>query len=396
MRPFFLSPMSKQFQFRIGTAEAGQRLDVFLASRLGQFSRMRIANLLAADACLVNRQIQKAGYHIAVDDVVEITLDDSVSTSMSAEDIALEILYEDDELVIVIKPSGMLVHPNRNTKSGTLANALAYHLNRLPMSALPTAAVDELLPGAAPPEQSFRVNLYEEVGIDQQAAEAPFQSVVRPGLVHRLDRATSGLMVVAKTQKALSILTKHFHKRLVKKLYVAVVEGRLQEDAGAVIAPIGQDESRKPPRWVMADGKYAETRFRVLERRSGATLIELEPVTGRTNQLRIHCAYMGHAIVGDGLYGSPAGVWNPLSKVWTPNPAAQLANDQPPATEHQQGALPDAPQTTDNRLRTLDLPRLCLHAARLEFHHPVGGRWMEFEAALPPEIERIWDSYAGE
>jgi 23S rRNA pseudouridine1911/1915/1917 synthase len=312
--------MNKHFQFRITPEDARQRLDVFLASRIGELSRMRIANLLAAGACSVNQQPERAGYHIAVDDLIEMTLDDTISTSMSAENIALEILHEDEQIIILVKPSGMLVHPNRNTKSGTLANALAYHLNR---------------------------------------QSAPPQSVVRPGLVHRLDRATSGLMVVAKTQKALSILTKHFHKRLVKKLYLAVVEGGLKEDYGYIIAPIGQDETQQPPRWVMEDGKYAETGFRVIERRQGATLVELEPVTGRTNQLRIHCAYIGHPILGDAMYGSKSGVGSQESGVQTP-----------------------------------DFTRLCLHAARLEFHHPAGGQWMQFHAPLPEEVERVWQSFA--
>jgi 23S rRNA-/tRNA-specific pseudouridylate synthase len=193
-------------------------------------------------------------------------------------------------------------------------------------------------------------------------------------------------MVVAKTQKALSILTKHFHKRLVKKLYLAVLEGCLEEDTGEIIAPIGHDESKKPPRWVMADGKPAETRFRVLERRKGATLVELEPVTGRTNQLRIHCAYIGHPIIGDAVYGLASGVRVSDSGIET-------KGDEQPVIQ-QPDARPYAPQTPDAGRQTPDFPRLCLHAARLAFHHPVGGRWMEFQAALPKEIEGIWDSFA--
>jgi 23S rRNA pseudouridine1911/1915/1917 synthase len=387
--------MSKQFQFRINREEAGQRLDVFLASRLGQFSRMRIANLLAADACMVNQQAQKAGYHIAVDDLVEMTLDDSISTSMSAENIPLEVLYEDEQIIIVSKPAGMLVHPNKNTKSGTLANALAYHLNRLRIE--PAKPQSEAIARHSADENHQQA---ERPGIDESAENPQSQTVVRPGLVHRLDRATSGLMVVAKTQKALSLLTKHFHKRLVKKLYLAVVEGCLQEDTGGIIAPIGHDESKKPPRWVMADGKHAETRFRVLERRLGATLVELEPVTGRTNQLRIHCAYIGHPIVGDTVYGSESGAISPESGVRVSDSGVETKSDEPPVI-YQEDTRPDAPPTPDTGHPTIrlpvwtpDFPRLCLHAARLEFHHPVGGRWMEFQAALPKEIERIWDSFA--
>jgi 23S rRNA pseudouridine1911/1915/1917 synthase len=350
--------MSKHYQFRITREDARQRLDVFLASRIGQLSRIRIANLLAAGACSVNQQIEKAGYHIVVDDLVEMTLDDTVSTSMSAENIALEILHEDEQIIIVSKPSGMLVHPNKNTNSGTLANALAYHLN----------------------PQVDRV-----------------QAVVRPGLVHRLDRATSGLMVVAKTQKALSLLTKHFHKRLVKKLYLAVIAGCLEEDAGSIIAPIGQDETRRPPRWVMEEGKYAETGFRVRERRPGATLVELEPVTGRTNQLRIHCAYIGHPIIGDAVY----------SRLQVTGDRLQGEEyDLSVASTHDSGDLKQRDsefvKQTDELLHPVPCPlspvlysRLCLHASRLEFHHPDGGQWMQFHAPLPQEIEQIWESFIG-
>ena len=167
------------------------------------------------------------------------------------------------------------------------------------------------------------------------------QSVVRPGIVHRLDRDTSGLMVVAKTQRALSILSRHFNRRLVRKRYIALVEGRILADEGAISAPIGRDPDHKPHWRVMDDGKAAETRFRVLERRGDITMVELEPVTGRTNQLRIHCAWAGHAILGDRLYSN-------------------------------------APAE-----------RLCLHASELAFHHPAGGEWMEFHSPLPPDITAV-------
>jgi 23S rRNA pseudouridine1911/1915/1917 synthase len=267
--------MSQHFEFRIQIAEAGERLDVFLASQLGGLSRMRIANLLAARACLVNTEPQLAGYHIRNGDFIELILTDDVPTGMSPEAIALEILYEDEHLIVVVKPSGMLVHPTRNTKIGTLLNALVYHFNQEFFATRSSLVATPLL--------------------------------IRPGLVHRLDRATSGVMVVTKTQRALSILTTHFHKRKVEKRYLALVEGVVIEETGTIIAPIGQDENRKPPRWIMEDGKYAESKFRVLERMPAATLLEFEPVTGRTNQLRIHAAYIGHPIVGDEIYGSGAG-----------------------------------------------------------------------------------------
>jgi 23S rRNA pseudouridine1911/1915/1917 synthase len=293
--------VSQTLQFLIDGEAAGQRLDQFLASQLGGLSRMRIANLIAEGACLVNGRAARPGFHLEPLDLIEITLGEGPPTSMDPEPIPLEIIYDDSHLLVVVKPSGMLVHPTRSVKRGTLANALAYHLNRIPDS----------------------------------------QSVVRPGIVHRLDRDTSGLMVVAKTQRALSILSRHFNRRLVRKRYIALVEGRVSDDAGEISAPIGRDPDHKPHWRVMDDGKTAETRFRVLERRCAITMVELEPVTGRTNQLRIHCAWAGHTILGDKLYS---------------NESAE---------------------------------RLCLHASELAFHHPAGGEWLEFHSPLPTDIIKV-------
>ena len=287
----------------IDEGRAGERLDEFLASRLGRLSRMRIANLIAAGACLVNRLEARPGYHLQPNDLIEITIA-GPPTSMDPEPIPLEIIYEDSHLLVVVKPSGMLVHPTRSVKRGTLANALAHHLN-------------------------FKSEISDD------------RPVVRPGIVHRLDRDTSGLMVIAKTQRALSILSRHFNRRLVRKRYVALVEGHILADEGAICAPIGRDPDNKPHWRVMDDGKAAETRFRVLERRGDITTVELEPVTGRTNQLRIHCAWAGHPILGDLLYSNArAG-------------------------------------------------RLCLHASELAFHHPAGGEWVEFHSPLPPDITTV-------
>jgi 23S rRNA pseudouridine1911/1915/1917 synthase len=215
---------------------------------------------------------------------------------MTPERAPLEIVHEDEQIVVVVKPSGQLVHPTRGVKSGTLANALVYHLNQNP------------------------------------------QTLIRPGLVHRLDRDTSGLLVVAKTQAALSRLSQHFQRRLVEKRYAAVVAGRVEQEEFTINAPIGRDEDARPQWRVEESGKYAETRLRVIERRGARTLVELEPVTGRTNQLRIHCTHAGHAIVGDRFYSG-----------------------EPHA-------------------------RLCLHASRLAFRHPSTNEWMEFRSHVPEDV----------
>ena len=337
----------------IDEQRAGIRLDEFLASELVGLSRMRIANLIAAGACLVNSREAGPGYHLRPHDLIEITIADGPPTSMDPEPIPLEILYEDSHLLVVVKPSGMLVHPTRSVKRGTLANALAYHLNRFRIS-------------------DFGLRI-EELENPKSEIQNP-QSIVRPGIVHRLDRDTSGVMVVAKTQRALSILSRHFGRRLVRKRYIALVEGRLLSDEGAISAPIGRDPDHKPHWRVMDDGKAAETRFRVLKRRSDITMIELEPVTGRTNQLRIHCAWAGHAILGDRLYagGQGSGV-----------------GDQ--GKENLKSQIQDLKlQTPDPRSPIPDHSlRLCLHAAELAFHHPAGGEWMEFLSPLPPDITAV-------
>lgn len=311
--------MKQSLQFHAGSTEKDQRLDRFLASRLGHLSRMRINSIILQGSCTVNNVLAAPGYHLQTGDVIEIMIDEAWPTAMTPEAIPLEVVYEDAFLMVINKRAGMLVHPTRNERSGTLMNALSYYLNRA---------------GGKESDKALR----EEN--DSETRGLKSQSVVRPGLVHRLDRATSGLMVITKTERALSILTRHFHRRLVEKRYLALVHGRVREDEMTINASIGRDAEAHPKWRVLESGKTAETHLRVIKRSARATLVELEPVTGRTNQLRIHCAHIGHAILGDEWYGIDS------------------------------------------------VKRLCLHAARLGFHHPSGGDWLEFTSALPEEIEQ--------
>jgi 23S rRNA pseudouridine1911/1915/1917 synthase len=314
-----IESMSQSFQFRITDKESGLRVDEFLASRFGSLSRMRIATLILAGDCLLNQKTAQAGLRLTTGDAVEFRLDEGSPTAMKAEPLPLEILHEDDHIVVVVKPAGLLVHPTKSVKQGTLANALAYHLNKDFFESSET-----------------RIALHGEA-----------HSLVRPGIVHRLDRATSGLMVIAKTSRALSTLSRHFHRRLVRKRYLALVENLINEDAGTISAPIGRDPESLPHWRIIESGKQAETRFLVRERFDRTTLVELEPVTGRTNQLRIHCAYTGHPILGDEMYGGGEG----------------------------SGAG----------------SRLCLHAWQLAFHHPATGEWLEFTSPLPEDFASLID-----
>jgi len=323
-------------RFHVGEESAWQRLDEFLAERVATLSRMHIAGLLARGACAVNGAEARAGLRLRAGDSVELCDASEVANSMTPERAPLEIVHEDEQIIVVVKPSGQLVHPTRGVKRGTLANALTYHLNRFRISES-GCRIDEgdLIEDESQPSSQLSSNPQSEISIPQ---------FIRPGLVHRLDRDTSGLLVVAKTQTALSRLSQHFQRRLVEKRYAAVVAGRVERDEFTIEAPIGRDEEARP-RWrVLESGKGAETRLRVVERRGSRTLVELEPVTGRTNQLRIHCAHAGHSIVGDKLYGGE-------------------------------------PHT-----------RLCLHASRLAFRHPSTNVREEFRSRIPEELLSAFSS----
>jgi 23S rRNA pseudouridine1911/1915/1917 synthase len=252
---------------------------------------------------MVNGEYANIGIKLRANDFVEVVADMSRGTAMRPENISLDIIFEDGAIIVVNKPAGMLVHPTHRDKNGTLLNALTYHLNA----------------GRSP----------------QRRGDAEENSiVVRPGLVHRLDRETSGLIVVAKTVAVHRRLAREFLKKRVEKRYVALVEGSFKNDEGTIEAPIGRYAEKKI--WdVKADGKMSVTRYRVLQRSDDSTLVELEPVTGRTNQLRIHCASVGHPIVGDVQRGGPV------------------------------------------------FERLCLHAFKLSFRHPMTAERIEFEDREP-------------
>jgi 23S rRNA pseudouridine1911/1915/1917 synthase len=314
--------MGNGLQLEVSTNESGIRLDEFLALRLGGISRMRIARLIAERTCSVNTAIKEAGMKVFAGDIVEVQDLDPGPSAMTPEQIPLNIVYEDDHIIVLVKPAGMLVHPTLGVKSGTLSNALAFHLN-----------------------SSFYSDSTSQRDGFQNVAAIP--GLVRPGIVHRIDRATSGLLAVAKTQHALTVLARHFRRGLVKKRYLALVQGGFGEGEGSIVAPIGRDPDRRPHWWVMEAAKRAETKWRVLGQAQNVTLVELEPVTGRTNQLRIHMAYTGRPIVGDVLYES--------------------------AEASATGAAKES-------------GRLLLHAWRLGFHHPESGEWHEFTSRPPAEM----------
>ena len=329
--------------FVVGADSEGQRLDEFLAARLHQLSRMRIAGLVAAGGCAVNGEAGRAGRRLRAGDAVEVSAGAAPPNSMTPEPLPLDIVYEDAHLVVVDKPAGLLAHPTRGVKSGTLANALAYHLNRTRIQEV--SSPEFHVSGSGGTESVTDLTSAEPDIADLNPESSGW---VRPGLVHRLDRATSGLMVVGKTPQAVSRLAGHFHRRLVEKRYLAVVHGRVGAERLTVSAPIGRVAETRPQWGVDEAGRAAETRLHVVERRGPFTLVELEPVTGRTNQLRIHCAHAGHPIAGDEWYAADS------------------------------------------------LPRLCLHAARLAFRHPAGNHPCEFASPLPAAVRAIFEGGGAE
>ncbi|HEX2490207.1 MAG TPA: RluA family pseudouridine synthase [Blastocatellia bacterium] len=297
-----LNPDRLSFEFEAGADKP--RLDEFVATRLPKISLTRIRRLIAEGDVLLNDERSLKGVRLQPGDRVSVKIFAAEKSSATPEPIPLDILFEDEHIIAVNKPVGLLAHPSNTEKSGTLTNALAYHFWR--------------------------------------AAGSP----IRPGLIHRLDRNTSGVMVIAKTPRAHRTLSKHFRERRVKKFYLALLSGRMEKDSGEVDAPIGSDP-KVWPHWRVTPegegGKPAQTLYRVKRRFKAHTLVELEPLTGRTHQLRIHCNLIGHPIVGDPIYASTV---------------------DPLAAKHK-------------------LKQHLLHAARLVFRHPATGKEMNLEAALP-------------
>jgi 23S rRNA-/tRNA-specific pseudouridylate synthase len=365
----------KRFEFQIDETQHKKRLDDFLFGTFSDLGKRFLRDVLKEEKCEVNGYVANGGLVLKQNDFVEIEFDYSAQNKMFPEEIPLEIIFEDAEIIVLNKPAGMLIHPTPRNRSGTLLNGLMHYLNR-DAETRGHGDAENLRHGdgemrrrggdgetgkiSEKKEQGTRNKVKRTNGKDrkiedekQRTKEAkkingsvsprprvPASQMLRPGLVHRLDRQTSGLVVIAKNARALRILNGHFKRKLVEKKYLAVVEGIFKEDSGKIEAPIGRYEELR--QWnVKADGKSAETRFWVKERFADKTLLELEPVTGRTNQLRIHCAYIGHPILGDEWHGRRK------------------------------------------------FPRLCLHASRLEFWHPDGGERLKFESGLPEDFELL-------
>ena len=301
--------------FTIGPDDVGVRLDAFLASRIERWSRARLQRLIESEDVLVNGKLAKPSYKLREHDELEVELISPATTSFTPEDVPIEIVYEDDTLVVVNKPAGIVVHPAAGIHSGTLANALAYHFQQLPNA-----------------------------------------SSVRSGIVHRLDRDTSGLLVVAKTEAALENLSDQFRARTVYKSYAALVHGRVPQDSGKIEQPLARDPTNRTRMAVVRGGRSALSLYRVNRRFNRFTLLEVELKTGRTHQIRVHLAWLKHPVVGDDTYGGG-----------------------------RDNTIPDP--RLKSQIRSLG--RHFLHAEKLAFAHPATGERVQFHSPLPQELSSL-------
>ena len=301
--------------FTIGPDDVGVRLDAFLASQIAGWSRARLQRLIEAEDVLVNAKPNKPSYKLREHDEVEVELITPATISFTPEAIPIDIVYEDDTLVVVNKPAGLVVHPAAGMHSGTLTNALAYHFQQLPNA-----------------------------------------SSVRPGIVHRLDRDTSGLLVVAKTDAALESLSDQFRDRSVYKSYLALVHGHVQAESGRIEQPLARDPSNRTRMAVVRGGRTALSIYRVNRHFHRFTLVDVQLKTGRTHQIRVHLAWLKHPVVADETYGG--GRDNTI-----PNPRLK------------------------SHIRSLG--RHFLHAEKLAFTHPATGERVQFHSPLPPELSSL-------
>ncbi|BAF59999.1 MAG: RluA family pseudouridine synthase [Pelotomaculum sp.] len=292
--------------FQVGEEDAGKRLDLFLAGEMEGLTRTYVQKLIAEGMASVNGQRGRASYRVKPGDVVVLQVPEPEGLEIKKEPIPLEVYYEDADVIVINKPRGMVVHPADGNYSGTLVNALLYHCSDL----------------------------------------SGINGVMRPGIVHRLDKDTSGLIMVAKNDTAHLSLARQLKERQITRRYLALVHGLLKEQSGMVDAPIGRDpRDRKKMAVLQKNAKQAVTRYRVLERFKGYTYIELMLETGRTHQIRVHMSYIGHPVVGDLKYG--------------------------PSRPH------------------FGLEGQFLHAAVLGFHHPRTGEYLQFEAPLPDVLKAV-------
>jgi len=306
----------KSFSILVSEKDQGKRLDQFLSQIDLNLSRSQAKNLIEEKVVLLNQKSAKPSVHLKQGDLISGTLPKPKPLSLKPEPTPLNILYEDSSIIVVDKPAGMVVHPAAGNPSGTLVNALLHHCQDL----------------------------------------SGINGVLRPGIVHRLDKDTSGVMVVAKDDEAYHHLIKQFKNRTVEKVYLAIAYGKFNQAEGLVDAAIGRHpKERKRMSTRTKKGRIAITRWKRVENLDGFSLLEIYPQTGRTHQIRVHLSSMGHPLLGDPLYGRKG----------------------------RTGSIQDP--VLKECVRRMN--RQALHAHRLAFDHPRTGKRVQFEAPLPQDMQ---------
>lgn len=293
-----------QVTYTIEEQQQGERIDKALSSLQTEWSRTQIGNWISEGIIQVNGEAVKAKYKVKAGDVIAIDVPEVEELDVVAENLDLDIVYEDADVLVVNKPKGMVVHPAPGHMTGTLVNGLMYHCKDL----------------------------------------SGINGVLRPGIVHRIDKDTSGLLMVAKNDTAHESLVNQLVNKTVTRKYIALVHGHIAHDKGTIDAPIGRDQKDRQKQAVVDNGKHAVTHFQVVERFGDYTLLECRLETGRTHQIRVHMNYIGFPLVGDPKYGPK---------------------------------------------KTIDFGGQVLHAATLGFDHPSTGEYLEFEAPLPADYEQL-------
>ncbi len=308
----------KRFEFSVADSESGMRVDVFLSRQGISLSRSQTKRVMNEGQVWVNDSKVKPGHRLKKRDVVVFLKQEVKTYDVPSEDIPLNIIYEDEFVLVVDKPAGMVVHPATGNYKGTLVNALLFHCKDL----------------------------------------SGIGGVLRPGIVHRLDKGTSGLMVVAKSDEAHRGLVRQFKRHLVKKIYKVLVYGNMKKEEGVVDLPVGRHTvDRKKMSTKSRRGKEAVTRWKVVERYGVITLLDVVIETGRTHQVRVHLNSAGYSVVGDAVYGSSKRI-NSIN---------------------------------DNilRVKLKAMKRQALHSSRIGFFHPINNDYMEFLSPLPADMANL-------
>ena len=323
---------SEQIQLVVKKKYSSKRIDRYLVSRLQDYSRNAVQKLIKEGAVKVNNIATKNSYEIKQKDVISIQPPVKSNGKIVPENIPLNIIYEDEYLMVLNKSPDMVVHPARGHASGTLVNALTFHCNKL----------------------------------------SSINSPLRPGIVHRLDRDTSGIIIAIKDEKVHKHIALQFEKREILKEYLAVVKGEIELDSDKIDFPIGRHKRFRKKMAIRHDtGKNAVSLFEVMERFCGYTLVKITPETGRTHQIRVHMKTIGHPIVADSEYSNTDACY--LEDLMRPNSNTEM---------HNLAKVQELCNNTDQ----LIINRQALHAYKIKFLHPVFNKTMEFTAEIPEDM----------